>query len=194
MRPPVALFAILASSAAVRADPGVFLASHEQQSSSRLCIGGGVSQYVESNDLGLGGLWDVRLTFPAIRPWLRAEIAYVGTVHATGAGPAATIFTHSIESDGRLYLARALGSFLVEPFISGGFAYTFLVTTTGVGTGSGYALVPLGIGLTVVRNSLLLESRLTYREAFQNHLITKPDGTRASLTSWAATLALGCAF
>jgi len=194
MTPRAALFAVLAWSAAVRADPGEPLAFHEQQSSSRLCIGGGVSRYLESSDLGLGGLWEVRLTFPAIRSWLRAEVAYVGTVHSANAGSAETAFTHSIETDGRLYFARSLGSFLVEPFVSGGFAYTFLVTSTTTAPGSGYALVPFGIGLTVIRDTLLLESRLTYRQGFHNHLITRADGTHASLTSWAATMALGCAF
>ena len=182
----IALLAMLAFAAGASAEPR----------DATMSIGGGVSNYLDGSlngSIGLGGAWDARLTMPT-RSWLSGELAYAGTAHFAGNGPAWTLLTHAVEGSVRLNHVRNEGTFLIEPFVSAGIGYAFLMAAGSSSGGTGDVLIPMAAGISVIHDRLLLEARVTYRHAFDGELVRKVDGTHAGLASWAATAALGYEF
>ncbi|MGZ6142790.1 MAG: hypothetical protein ACXWLM_05605 [Myxococcales bacterium] len=174
-------------------------------------IGGGATNFIASEmtdvtDPGPG--WDVRAVIGTRLP-VAGEVAYVGTrrnlhlasVSGSSAGETPHIFSHGFEAAARLQYPYVAGKWLVEPFAFGGVGYSHLgidgvvaANSTIRTTSDDVLVVPFGAGITAGWNSVLFEARFTYRAAFNQDLLEKPDGSFASLNNWAAGATLGYEF
>jgi hypothetical protein len=176
-----------------------------------LGLGGGVTNFAasEMTDVAnVGGTWEVRATV-GTRLFLAGEVAYVGSrrnidltgVTGSSAGETPHIFTHGIEGTARVQYPYLTGSWLVEPFAFGGLGWTHLGVDASVSptsairtTSDDILVVPFGGGLSAAWNGLLFEGRFTYRPAFNEDLLRKPDGTIASLSNWSVGGLVGYEF
>jgi hypothetical protein len=98
----------------------------------------------------------------------------------------------------RLQYPYATGTWLVEPFAFGGVGWTqfSLDDATGrtIGDSEVVFTMPVGGGVTLGYNRLLLDTRFTYRPVFNENLIRESDGSAANLDNWAITASLGYRF
>jgi hypothetical protein len=162
--------------------------------------GGGVTNYFNRGVRDLvdaGGTWDLRFGVGS-RYFVGAEIAYVGSARSANF-LANNLVTNGAEGVLRLQYPYETGRWLVEPFAFGGAGWTHFDLNRAHGPAAiqdtnDLFVVPVGGGLTVAYDHILLDARFTYREAFDEKLIRASDGTAASLRSWAVTGSVGYEF
>ena len=172
----------------------------------RLSIGGGVSGFVDGTVRGMadfGGAWDVRLTTRS-RSWFGQEFAYAGTVRRFVApmladGGERTMLTHALEFSARFNRPWMTPEWMLEPFACLGIGWTHLQLDrmpqgSPVRASDDVFVGPAAAGVSFVYGDFLVEGRFTDRQSFGEHLVVRPDGSTASLSSWSATLALGYEF
>jgi hypothetical protein len=166
-----------------------------------LVVSGGVTKFFEdsiSNLTDIGAFWEARLGF-GTRLFVGLEGAYVGSARKIRApGVDSNLIGHGAEGDLRLNVPYSSGDWLVEPFVFGGLGWTHfhingMRATTGTLRPSDDILtVPVGAGLTLGYDHILLEGRFTYRQTFNDDLVVfRGDGT---LKSWAAGASIGLEF
>lgn len=170
-----------------------------------LGIGGGVSNFAASEArqyAGVGGRWEVRAAV-GTRLHAGVEAAYVGSVHgfnAPGVERGATLLNHGVEGALRVHHQFLRGAWLVEPFAFGGLGWSHLHVSGAVSGSSpvhatdNVMVVPLGAGISLVHEGLLFEGRFTWRQTFNETLVTTADGSSAKLNSWALGVLLGYEF
>lgn len=160
--------------------------------------GGGVTNYVDGavrNKVEVGGTWDVRLGFGS-RYYLGAEAAYVGSARQSGS-LGSNLVTNGVEGVVRLQYPFVTGEWLLEPFAFGGAGWThFDLHSAGPGVqGTDDVLVvPFGAGFTAAYGHFLLDARFTYRQTFDEALLTTAVASAPNLASWAVTASLGYEF
>lgn len=161
-------------------------------------VGGGISNFFDRavrDRVDLAGLWDVRFGIGS-RSFLGAEASYVGSARNAGE-VAANLVTTGAEGVLRAQVPWETGRWLIEPFAFGGAGWTnFHLHSAAAGqpTSDDVLVVPVGGGLTVARDHLLLDARFTYRETFNEDLLRAADGTAANLASWGVTASIGYEF
>ena len=210
------ILALVIAAAGARADPiAVDTAAAPVTPRSNigvsLALGGGLSGFAgsEMKDItNVGGAWEVRVAF-GTRLLLAGELAYVGTrrnMHLTGvsgATPGETphVFSNAIEGDLRAQYPFLSGAWLIEPFAFGGLGYTHMGVDATVPTdsrirttGDDLLVVPFGAGVIAGWNRVLLEARFTWRQAFDEDLLARADGSIASLSNWSAGATVGYEF
>jgi hypothetical protein len=161
--------------------------------------GGGVTDYFSQavkDQLGTGGSWDLRLGF-GNRSYLGAELAYVGSARKAGS-LGSDLFTNGAEAVMRVQYPWSDGEWLVEPFAFGGVGWTHFqitdATTAAMASSDDVFVMPVGGGVTLGYDHLLLDTRFTYRHTFDAKLIRDADGSAAEMNSWAITAAIGYRF
>jgi hypothetical protein len=161
-------------------------------------VGGGVSNFFDRSvrdRVDLAGLWELRFGLGS-RSFLGAEAAYVGSARSAGS-LAANLVTSGVEGVVRAQIPWEAGRWLVEPFAFGGAGWTSFhlhSASPGQPTSDDLFVVPVGAGLTVARDHLLLDARFTYRQTFDEGLLRAADGSAASLKSWAVAASVGYEF
>jgi hypothetical protein len=164
-------------------------------------VGGGLTNYFETavkDRVDVGGTWDVRLGF-GNRFYVGAEVAYTGSARHSGA-LGNNIVTNGLEGALRLQYPFALAAWTVEPFVFGGTGWTHFKINSMVRNGSALkdtndvAVLPVGGGVMLAYNHILLDARFTYRETFEESLVAAADGSAASLRSWSVGASVGYEF
>jgi hypothetical protein len=165
-----------------------------------LTVGGGVTNFIEDsirNITDTGGFWEARLGL-GTRFWIGVEGAYVGSarkIRTTGVDT--NLVSHGAEGNLRINYPASGGNLLIEPFVFGGLGWTHFrvnglrASTATLRSTDDILTVPVGGGLTIGYNHLLLEGRFTYRQTFNDDLVRGGDGT---LKSWAAGASIGVEF
>jgi hypothetical protein len=158
-----------------------------------LQLGGGVTSFANArarDQFGTGGYWELRAVL-GTRGVLGGELAYVGShrrADSMGPGAAAALVGNGAEATVRAKLPLAAGGLRVEPFVFGGAGFSHYHI---VGDGDPRAMIttsrdtvslPVGTGLVMAHENLLLDLRVTYRGAPRDR----------DLPSWAAGLTVGC--
>jgi len=169
-----------------------------------LSVGGGVADFVReriSDNTGLAGAWDARLTFGTRFP-LAFEAGYLGTAQrATDPVSDRTLTTTQVFGDLRLNLTRRR----IQPFITGGVGWANLhrwngattngsqspVASTNFSNDANSVVVPMGAGIAgYFATHGMIDLRGSY------NLITDksftPTGARPDM--WVTELRVGYAF
>jgi hypothetical protein len=160
-----------------------------------LQLGGGVTSFAESRtreQFGTGGYWELRAVL-GTRGVFGGELAYVGShrrADSMGPGSSAALVGNGAEGTVRAKLPLSAGGLRVEPFVFGGAGWSRYQV---VGDGDPRAMItpttptdavslPVGSGLVMAHENLLLDLRVTYRAAPRDR----------DLRSWAAGVTVGC--
>jgi hypothetical protein len=158
-----------------------------------LQLGGGVTSFAGAqarDQFGTGGYWELRAVL-GTRGVFGGELAYVGShrnADSMGPGATAALVGNGVEGTVRAKLPLHAGGLRIEPFVFGGAGFSHYHI---VGNGDPRAMIttsrdtvslPVGSGLVMAHENLLLDLRVTYRGA--------PRGR--DLPSWAAGLTVGC--
>ena len=169
-------------------------------------LGGGVSNYVNSdmtNATNVGAAYEARVTV-GTRLYLAGEVAYVGSRRAVTESVTGIrdghIFSHGIEGDARLQYPLYTGGWMIEPFAFGGIGWTHygvdapVNTSTVMRASDDVVTVPFGGGIAAGWKQLYLEGRFTYRQAFNEDLLTNSSGNAVPLSNWTAGALVGYEF
>jgi hypothetical protein len=162
-------------------------------------LGGGVTDFRDSavrDRFGTGATWDARLGIGS-RFYVGGELAYVGSNRSgTGAGPDLT--ANGAEGVLRLQYPATAGSWLIEPFVFGGFGWSHLslshAPAAGLDSSDDVGVVPFGGGITVGRGHFLLDARFTYRQNLDEDLRLAVNEGPAKLSQWAVGASVGYEF
>ena len=162
-------------------------------------VGGGVTGYFDKavrDKIDTGGAWDLRVGV-GNGHYLGGELAYVGSAqNARSLGD--SMVSNGAEAVLRLQYPYHRQGLLVEPFAFGGAGWTHFdvqkSTRLVLNSSDDVFTIPVGAGLTVGYKRFLMDARFTYRQTFNEQLITKANGDHAGLESWAATLSAGYQF
>lgn len=214
MRTTILIAAIVAAGA-VRADPtaGDVTVAGARVPPTRigvsLGLGGGVTNFTSSEmtDVSdVGGAWELRATV-GTRLFFAGEFAYVGTrrnVTLLGVnghpGEKPHVFSNGLEAAARVQYPYLTGNWLLEPFAFGGVGWNHIGVDAIVGanspmrTSDDVLVMPFGAGISAAWKGVFVEARFTYRPAFNEDLLTKNDGTVASLTTWSTGALVGYEF
>jgi hypothetical protein len=152
-------------------------------------LGGGVTNYFDNalkDRVDTGGTWDLRLGLGS-RSFIGGEIAYVGSAReANDLGR--NLVTNGAEGVLRLQYPYDTGRVVVTPFTFGGAGWTHFEVNGPRGGArlqdtDDVFVVPVGGGLTLAYDHVLLDTRFTYRQTFDENLIQAADGTAAGLNN-----------
>jgi hypothetical protein len=158
-----------------------------------LQLGGGLTGFAQANvrdDYSAGGYWELRAVL-GTRRVLSGELAYVGShrrADAMGPGSEAALVGNGAEATVRAKLPLQAGGLRVEPFVFGGAGWSHYRIIgqadprAVITTSSDAVNLPVGTGLVMAHDNLLLDLRLTYRAT---------PGER-QLRSWSAGVTVGC--
>ncbi|MBI2897862.1 MAG: hypothetical protein HYY06_30165 [Deltaproteobacteria bacterium] len=175
---------------------------------AQLLIGGGVGDFTGETIQRVtdtGGAWLVRLVV-GTRTLFGAEASYVGEareIDALGLARDSVLVRNGFEGAIRLNLPFTQDQYLIGPYIFGGLGWNrFDIVnsarnTSSIRDGDDIFVVPFGAGLNVSVGQFALDTRITFRPAFDDELIGSrgPAESRTeSLDSWAFTAALGAEF
>jgi hypothetical protein len=148
-----------------------------------------------------GGLWELRAVF-GTRGFLGAEAAYVGWaagISALGLPDRASIVSTGLEGLARLNMPLLRGAVLVEPFGFAGLGWTRFDlaadrrNTSSMRDRDDVVSLPFGGGIAVGYRRLMIDSRFTYRAAFEEDLARTANGSAASLGTWSWSTLIGFA-
>lgn len=160
--------------------------------------GGGVTNYIDGavrNRVDVGGTWDVRLGFGS-RYYVGAEVAYVGSARHSGS-LGSDLVTSGVEGVVRVQYPYATGDWLLEPFVFGGAGWTHFdlgTSASGVQSTDDVVVVPFGAGFAAAYDHFLFDTRVTYRQTFDEALLKTAVAAAPNLSSWAVTASLGYEF
>ena len=169
-----------------------------------LTLGAGVGGFTDSDTrrfTDTGASWSARLTFGSRNP-LALEAGYVGSVNgvnALGLDSDAVLLGSTAEGDLRLNLSDRG----IQPYLFGGLGYThYAITNSNVNTSDvkdsdNLGEVPLGAGLSLLMNGLVLDVRGTMRPTFNDDLIPRSasvDRHQSGLDTWDVEAHLGWEF
>lgn len=169
-----------------------------------LTLGAGVGGFTDSDTrrfTDTGASWSARLTFGSRSP-LALEAGYVGSVNgvnALGLDSDAVLLGSTAEGDLRVNLSDRG----VQPYLFGGLGYTHYavtnsrVNTSDVNDSDNLGEVPLGAGLSLLMNGLVLDVRGTMRPTFNDDLIPRSasvDRHQSGLDTWDVEAHLGWEF
>jgi Outer membrane protein beta-barrel domain len=164
-------------------------------------VGGGVTNFLADatrDATNVGGYWDVRATF-GTRSYLGGEAAYLGAaqnVRALGLDSNAYLTQNGIEGAVRVNLPIEKGRFLLEPFALGGVGWAHYdiqnasVNTSSMKGSDDVLTLPVGCGLALGYEHLIIDGRFTYRPAFNDELMTAGNSA-AGLQNWSAGAMVG---
>ena len=162
-------------------------------------VGGGVTNYFDGalkDRVDTGGTWDLRLGLGS-RFFLGGELAYVGSARSAGA-LGRNLVTNGAEGVLRVQYPYVAGRWMLTPFGFGGAGWTHFdvhgARAAAQKDSDDVLVVPLGGGVALAHDQILLDARFTYRQTFDESLIQAADGTAASLKSWAVTASVGYEF
>lgn len=162
-------------------------------------VGGGLTNYLDhamKDRADTGYSWEARAGFGS-RFLVGGEFAYVGSTR-TVAGFGSSLVAQGLESDLRVQYPYETGRWLIEPFALVGVGWShFSINTASTGArneADDVLVMPVGGGLMVGYERLLLDVRFTYRQTFSENLVSRNDGSAASLKSWAVTGSIGVEF
>lgn len=157
--------------------------------------GGGVTNFTHPgarDRVDPGGTWDVRLGIGQ-RFFAGGEFAYVGSAHS-GGGLRSTVQSNGFEAVLRLQYPWERGRWFVEPFAFGGIGWIHFNRDGARDMALEDTVLPIGAGVTVGWDRFLVDARFTFRRAFDSEILRAPDGSKASLDTWALTAGVGYAF
>ncbi len=162
-------------------------------------VGGGLTNYLDhavKDRADTGYSWEARAGFGS-RFFAGGELAYVGSTR-TVTGFGSSLVAQGLESDLRVQYPYETGKWLIEPFALVGVGWShFSITNPSKGARNDtddVLLMPVGGGVMVGYERLLLDVRFTYRQTFSENLVSRDDGSAASLKSWAVTGSIGVEF
>lgn len=170
-------------------------------------VGGGVTDFAGdtmNRSTDVGGLWEARAVFRSAAP-LGFEAAYVGTaqrIEALGldADDAASLMSTGLEAVARLHAPIALGRDVrLEPFAFGGVGWARFdlvnhrSNTSSLHEDDGIYTMPFGGGVALGVGSFVLDTRFTYRGAFDEDLAPSGGG-QANLGRWSWNALVGYEF
>lgn len=161
-------------------------------------IGGGVTDFAEDDvkdRFGAGGSLDLRLGIGS-RYFVGGELAYVGSARA-GDGTPADLISNGGEAVLRVQYPYASGALLVEPFAFGGIGWSRVELQDagpGLKDADDVGFVPFGAGVTLGYGRLLLDTRFTWRESFDEDLALAAGEAPADLAQWGVTASIGYEF
>lgn len=141
--------------------------------------------------VGLGGMWNLRLTAGTRSP-LAGELAYLATVQqidgAMGYGDGALLMSHGAEGALRMPLFDA--SIQPYAFAGAGFARFDVVDAEREVDGDTVVFFPVGIGAAHRAGRLVFDLRGTVRAAFDDEMFARASRP-AELDNWSLTLTAG---
>lgn len=162
-------------------------------------VGGGLTNYLDhtvKDRADTGYSWEARAGFGS-RFFVGGELAYVGSTR-TVTGFGRSLVAQGLESDLRVQYPYETGKWLIEPFALVGVGWSHFSINTASKAARNDAddvlVMPVGGGVMVGYERLLLDLRFSYRQTFSENLVSRDDGSAASLKSWAVTASLGVEF
>lgn len=167
-----------------------------------LLLGGGVTQDTGSDVRAVadsGFLWSLRLV-SSTRRILAVEAHYTGTtqaLHAEGLSQEAKLLGTQLGANLRFNAPLELGHTLVEPFAFAGAGwgrydlYDSRSNLSRVAASDTIVALPMGGGLAIAAGGWILDTRLTYRGAWNDDVVRSAAGVPLNMATWSAEIALG---
>lgn len=173
-----------------------------------LQVGGGVANFTTPEPASFtspAGTWNVR-GIVGSRSIVAGEIAYVGAaqaIDAVGLNSDAALLMNGAEAALRLNAPIPVGEMMIiEPFAFGGVGAQFWnlvnegVNTSSIGDGDVTMTTPLGAGLAIGFENLIVDGRFAYRPSFGNELFGETFSAMddAALNTWSLAGNVGFEF
>lgn len=162
-------------------------------------IGGGVTNYFDGavkDRVDTGTAWEARAGLGS-RSFVGGELAYVGSTRTANVF-GSSLVTQGVESIIRVQYPYEIGKWLIEPFAFVGVGWTHFklnnVTRFARSDVNDLVVMPVGGGVMGGYDRLLFDVRCTYRQTFDERLVSGYDGSAASMKSWAVTASVGVEF
>jgi opacity protein-like surface antigen len=163
-------------------------------------LGGGVMNFTGASARSVtqaGGAWDLRLGW-GTRRLLGMEAAYIGSLNkmsAAGLDPDAMLLGTGVEGALRLNIPVAYRTSMIEPFGLAGLGWTRFdlinedFNASAVNEKDHILTVPVGAGVAIAVNGLMIDARYTYRFAYRENLIGNTN-----LDNWIVSANIGSEF
>jgi hypothetical protein len=166
-----------------------------------ITAGGGVGAFARdavSSRTGIGGTWDVRLSY-GTRAAVAIEGAYLGGAYSVS-GPdvgsdEAFLLRSALEGALRFNAPIMRGWTLLEPFALVGVGWARYILVNGddvvgpLAAGDNQVIMPVGAGIAYGLRWFTADMRFTYRFAFDDQMFGDAD-----MSTWTASLGVGIEF
>lgn len=160
-------------------------------------VGGGATNFTGKNTRNItdsGGMWDARMQM-GTRSLIGTEVSYIGSaqgINTLGLDKDAMLYSNGVSGAARLQFSAGM----FQPYLLAGAGWRYYNVSTDknlsdVRDHDNIFEIPLGTGIALRRNGLIVDGRFEFHKTFAEDLV---GGTNQSLDNWTAGIKAGVEF